>query len=488
MLKLLYKRKSIAIVVLAAVMMLSSCASRKDDKPPTAPVLTIKEVRSDLVSLAWSESYDDSGIDEYKLYRNGSVLASVEDTEYDDRDVAPGQQYEYYVVAYDKAGNKSSKSVRQTVKIDEGPIQAKATTEPTPEPSGPAGPSQPEGTKDLNRLAKSTVRLYALDDDFVCIGTGSGTIMNEQGYILTNYHCVGDEYGLYNSMGYVAIALTTDVRAVAQPQYFAQFRGGDPALDLAVVQITEDLNGNRVSAADLKLTPAKLGNSDDLNIGDEINILGYPGVGGDTITFTAGKVSGFVDENYDNEVDWIKTDAIFSHGNSGGTAINGKGEMIGVPTQKLLGEDVDIMFLLKPINQALSILEAAYAQSGLPDVPSRPEPYAPSGVTEGTIDLYGFIYDAFTFEPIEGAMFVILIPGVTLEQFVNNPQDSMIQCYAETDADGYFYCHDVPVGNSYSVLIGAEGYSPIGEDNAIYISTYETEDWYLGIIYLQQRY
>ncbi len=484
MLKSIKKRKFFAVMALAVVMLFSSCSAKEDDKPPTAPVLTVKEVRSDMVSLAWSESYDDSGIDEYKLYRNGSVLAAVDDTEYDDRDVAPGEQYEYYVIAYDKAGNKSSKSVRQTVKIDAEPIEAKATPESTPEPDQPARPSQPEGTRDMNRLAKSTVRLYVLDDDFICIGIGSGTIMNEQGYILTNYHCVGDEYGLYNSEGYVAIALTDDVRAIAQPQYIAQFRGGDPALDLAVVQITEDLNGNRVSAADLKLTPVKLGNSDDLNIGDEINILGYPGVGGDTITFTAGKVSGFVDENYDNEVDWIKTDAIFSHGNSGGTAINGKGEMIGVPTQKLIGEDVDIMFLLKPINQAVQILEAAYAQTGLPDVPSRP---GPSNVTEGTIDIYGFIVDAFTLEPIEGAMFVIMRAGVTLEQFINDPQDSMIQFYAETDADGFFYCYDIPVGNSYAVLVGADGYSPIGENDAIYISPYETEDWYLGSIYLERK-
>lgn len=486
MLKSVNKRKFLAVMALAVVMLFSSCSVRgEDDKPPTAPVLTVKEVLSDRVSLAWSESYDDSGIDEYRLYRNSDVLARVEETQYDDTDVVPGEQYEYYVVAYDKAGNKSSKSVRQTVKVDEGSIEAKVTPEPE-QPSKPVEPSQPEGTRDMNRLAKSTVRLYVLDDDFVCIGTGSGTIMNEQGYILTNYHCVGDDYGLYNSEGYVAIALTNDVRANAQPQYFAQFRGGDPFLDLAVVQITEDLNGNRVSAADLRLTPAKIGDSDALNIGEEINILGYPGVGGDTITFTAGKVSGFVDENYDDEIDWIKTDAIISHGNSGGTAINSKGEMIGVPTQKLIGMDVDIMFLLKPINQAVEILEAAYVQSGLPDVPVTPGPSGPSSPSS-VIDIYGFIVDAFTFEPIEGAMFVILRAGVTIDQFVNDPQDSMILYYTEADADGFFYCEDIPVGDSYSVIVGAEGYVPIAEDYALYIDAYETEDWYLGNIYLEME-
>ena len=69
-----------------------------------------------------SESYDDTGI-ENTLFRNGGILAT-DDTEYDDTNVVPGEQYEYYVVAYDKAGNKSSKSVRQTVKIDDGSFKS----------------------------------------------------------------------------------------------------------------------------------------------------------------------------------------------------------------------------------------------------------------------------------------------------------------------------------------------------------------------------
>ncbi|HOK43032.1 MAG TPA: hypothetical protein PLD49_05150, partial [Thermoclostridium caenicola] len=121
MLKLTNKYKWLACITLAMALLFASCSVRgqEDNKPPSTPVLTIKEVRSNCVSLVWSESYDDSGIDEYRLYRNGDILAYVDDTEYDDYDVTPGKQYEYYVVAYDKAGNRSSKSVRQTVKIDD---------------------------------------------------------------------------------------------------------------------------------------------------------------------------------------------------------------------------------------------------------------------------------------------------------------------------------------------------------------------------------
>jgi S1-C subfamily serine protease len=480
MLKSINKRKWFAVMVLAVAMLFSSCSVRgQDEKPPSAPVLTVKEVLADRVSLAWSESYDDTGIDEYRLFRNGGILAYVDDTEYDDTNVVPGEQYEYYVVAYDKAGNKSSKSVRHTVKIDDGSFKTVET------PGEPANPADPGNVKDMNRLAKSTVRLYILDDEYICVGTGSGTIMNEQGYILTNYHCVADYYGLYNSEGYVAIALTDDVRVNSQPQYFAQYRSGNEALDLAVVQIVEDINGNRVSAADLKLMPAKIGNSDELNMGDEINLLGYPGVGGETITFTAGKVSGFIDDNFDDEIDWIKTDAIVNHGNSGGTAINNKGEMIGVPTAKQVGVDADLMFYLKPISQAIAILEDAYAQSGLPSLPERTDPYSGYNYSDDTIDIYGYIVDGYTLEPIEGAIIAILQAGVTTEQFANDPQDSMILAYSETDVDGFFYCYGVPVGNSYAVIVGADNYYPIIEDDAIQIAPDEYEDWYLGSIYLE---
>lgn len=473
--RLINRKQWLACAVLAMAVIFSSCSVRGEDtKPPSTPVLTIREVRENCVSLVWSEAYDENGIEEYRLYRNGEVLASVDQTEYDDTAVAPGEQYEYYVVAYDKAGNRSSKSVRQTVKIDE---------ESPETPTEPTEPLQIDNEKDLNRLAKSTVRLYILDDNYVCVGTGSGTIMNEQGYILTNYHCVADDSGLYNSEGYVAIALTNDVRVKSQPQYFAQYRSGNPSLDLAVVQIVEDINGNKVSPEALNLVPAKIGNSDELNMGDEINLLGYPGVGGETITFTAGKVSGFIDEDFDNEVDWIKTDAIVNHGNSGGTAINSRGEMIGVPTLKQVGVDSDLMFYLKPINQAISVLEEGYATNGVPSLPTRTTPE--KGETNAVIDIYGYFVDSYTYKPVQGAMFIILQPGVTCEQFANDPQDSMILAYAEADADGFFCCYDVPVGHSYAVIAGAEGYMPIIQDNALDIGANESEDWYLGDICLE---
>ena len=61
------------------------------------------------------------------------------------------------------------------------------------------------------------------------------------------------------------------------------------------------------------------GNSDDLLPGDPIGVIGFPGLGGSTVTFTDGVVSGFLDENDDGVYEWIKTDTEVNPGNSGGS-------------------------------------------------------------------------------------------------------------------------------------------------------------------------
>lgn len=474
-----------AVIILMATLFASCSMEKEDETPPTAPLLTISKINTDSVELVWSESYDDTGIDEYRLYKNSDVLAKVSDTEYEDDEVEVGEEYEYYVVAYDEAGNRSSKSIKQNVKIaDENPL------DPSQDPPTLEKPQQGKSEFNLQKISKSTIKLYTLDDDFNVIAMGSGTIVNNEGYILTNFHCVGENGILYNSEGYVAIAITDDVKKNIQPQYLAQYRSGVDTLDLAVVKIVSDLNWNLVSAGDLNLSPAIISDSDKVELGDTINILGYPGVGGETITFTAGHVSGFVDDDGDSDIDWIKTDAVVNHGNSGGTAINNSGEMIGVPTAKIVGEDNDIMFFLKPINQAIQILEDATAQGDTPNLPDPgiPGPSVEPPASEEVIAISGRIVDSYTLEPIQGAAFVLLQEGVTIDDFINDPQDYMLLSYGETDRNGFFVCEYVPIGSIYSVLVLADGYLPIAEDNGIEIPA----DWYddvdLGDIFLEPEY
>jgi hypothetical protein len=72
-----------------------------------------------------------------------------------------------------------------------------------------------------------------------------------------------------------------------------------------------------------------------------LSIFGFPGIGGETVTFTSGNVSGFSSESklrYPRA--WIKTDATISGGNSGGTALNDDGYLVGIPTQAAAGSGI----------------------------------------------------------------------------------------------------------------------------------------------------
>ncbi len=68
-------------------------------------------------------------------------------------------------------------------------------------------------------------------------------------------------------------------------------------------------------------------------MGDHVNIYGFPSIGGETITYTDGNISGFTSEDQVGDRAWIKTDATISGGNSGGLAADDDGHIIGVPTQ-----------------------------------------------------------------------------------------------------------------------------------------------------------
>jgi Trypsin-like peptidase domain len=75
-----------------------------------------------------------------------------------------------------------------------------------------------------------------------------------------------------------------------------------------------------------------------VEIGDHLPVLGYPGIGGETITSSKGAVSGFASERSVDGRAWIKTDATIAGGNSGGMVVNMAGQLIGVPTRASAGE------------------------------------------------------------------------------------------------------------------------------------------------------
>ncbi|MEM7273158.1 MAG: serine protease [Actinomycetota bacterium] len=191
-------------------------------------------------------------------------------------------------------------------------------TTTTTEAAGPLGPEE---------LAQSVVQVQLLlDGQPVC--TGSGTIVDTRGTVVTNFHVV--EQSPFCPHDQIGIAIAESSQSVPTLTYQAGLYAFNRDLDLAVIRIDRDLSGNPVTQ---EFVPIEIGDSNAVALGDELRIIGYPGIGGETVTFTTGSVSGFVDTPEGGERSWLKTDATFTGGNSGGLAADAAGRIIGVPTQ-----------------------------------------------------------------------------------------------------------------------------------------------------------
>ena len=189
----------------------------------------------------------------------------------------------------------------------------------------------------IARALNATVLILVPNNNGDLVAGGSGTIMDaEKGYILTNFHVMGDKAKgeLTNDQGLAIIGvMPTNMKGAPVLKYRANFVNGDTELDLAVLQITALVADPRAPLPEnLGLTAIGRGDSEQLVIGDPLYVIGYPGLGGATVTMTSGLVSGFLDDNNDGVFEWIKTDAEVNHGNSGGLAVNGDGDFIGVPS------------------------------------------------------------------------------------------------------------------------------------------------------------
>ncbi len=220
-------------------------------------------------------------------------------------------------------GGNTTESLTATTVVA-APTTVSLTTAP---PSTPAGP-RPVGA-DPAGIARATVFLSPLMADGSSCWSGSGTIIDPTGMILTNSHVVASEPDCkWDTMG---VSLTGRTDSPAEPTYLAEVAGFDPLLDLATLRIVSDVDGNPVSPTDLPFVA--VGDSDTVEVGDSLTMFGYPTIGGKTISVTTGIVSGFSREaSIEDRRAWIKTDATISGGNSGGGAIDDTGRLVGIPT------------------------------------------------------------------------------------------------------------------------------------------------------------
>jgi serine protease Do len=226
---------------------------------------------------------------------------------------------------------------------------------PTDTPGPP--PVASSGTQGVEQaLLAAALILVPTEEDPSQVAQGTGSIVDSRGYILTNFHVIGDESGrLHNSQGLIYVATNPPgLNGPPEVGYRAELVDGDTELDLALLRITANEDGTPL--ANLNLKTVAVGDSSQVHIGDTLTIIGFPALGLDTVTLTRGTVAGFLAEGRFDKA-WIKTDAEINPGNSGGLAINESGQLVGVPSAAAVDEQVSGKIgYLRPINLARTLL------------------------------------------------------------------------------------------------------------------------------------
>ncbi|MBI4518831.1 MAG: DegQ family serine endoprotease [Deltaproteobacteria bacterium] len=219
-------------------------------------------------------------------------------------------------------------------------VNVSTTSAPEPRqlgrsPHGPGGPGGPPGEDPFHEFWEPFERFFGPmpRQPFKQRSLGSGFIINRDGVILTNNHVI-------ENADDIVVKLSND------KEYKAKVVGRDAKTDIAVIRIEDGP----------ELTPATLGDSDELRVGEWVMAIGNPF--GLEHSVTAGIVSAkgrFIGQgSYDN---FIQTDAAINPGNSGGPLINLKGEVVGINTAifSRSGGNIGIGFAT-PINIAKDLL------------------------------------------------------------------------------------------------------------------------------------
>ncbi len=170
--------------------------------------------------------------------------------------------------------------------------------------------------------------------------SGSGFILSENGYVLTNYHVIED-------------ANSVKVSTFDNKSYDAKIIGYDESNDIAVLKIEET-----------GLQPVVLGNSDALQVGETVVAIGNP-LGELTFSLTQGVVSALDREitlSSGTTMTLIQTDAAINNGNSGGPLFNMYGEVIGITNAKYSSNSsqasIDNIGFAIPVNRVMNIVRS----------------------------------------------------------------------------------------------------------------------------------
>ncbi|MFT4082449.1 MAG: trypsin-like peptidase domain-containing protein [Nocardioides sp.] len=239
---------------------------------------------------------------------------------------------------------------------------------------------------ELNAAQAATVLITAYEDtdQGKVAWTGSGSIIRKDGLILTNAHVaapsadgLSELYGSTENLPdpeFVYVNITDPDNGYAtdytEPDYLAKVVAADGHVDAAVIKIYADGEGNDIDALDLPTM--KLGDSDAMHTGDDVTILGFPGIATDLdvtevkapeVSVTRGVISTFLDREPIGKRSEIDTDARIAPGNSGGAAIDNDGRLIGIPSSTRQEEDEPIVSgRIRPLAWVTDLIDQAEQQ------------------------------------------------------------------------------------------------------------------------------
>ena len=171
-------------------------------------------------------------------------------------------------------------------------------------------------------------------------GAGSGVILSDDGYIITNAHVILDE-NMRNPADTITVRLTDGT------EYRAAIVNYDAYEDIALLKIEA-----------VGLTPAHIGDSDELVVGEEVLVVGNPlGELGGSVTNGIISATEREIEVEDTTMTLLQTNAAVNPGNSGGGMFNLKGELVGIVNAKSSGSGIEGIGFAIPANHAVSVAE-----------------------------------------------------------------------------------------------------------------------------------
>ena len=167
-------------------------------------------------------------------------------------------------------------------------------------------------------------------------GYGTGFIVSEEGYIVTNYHVVEN-------------ASSVKVTLYDESQYTAKVIGYEESNDLAVIKIEPEG----------QIESLIYGKSSDLSVGDDVYVIGNP-LGDLTFTLTKGVVSALnrlIDTGSGYNINMFQTDAAINSGNSGGPVFDKHGFVVGIASAKYASSSIEGLCFCVPIDDVRSMID-----------------------------------------------------------------------------------------------------------------------------------